>query len=347
MKRTVLSTIFLSLVVLSVVHVEGAESKRRPLDIYFIDVEGGAATLIVTPAGESVLVDAGWPGFEGRDAKRIKRAMDRAGIEAIDHLVATHYHKDHYGGIAELAKLVPIRRFYDHGRMASLAEDASFSDLYSAYQTAARGQTITLKPGDLIPLKRAGGTPPVKLVCLAARGELLSGKPRPNPECSSAVAKEEDTTDNARSIALLLTFGNFEFLDCGDLTWNVEERLVCPTDRIGPVDLYQVTHHGMNNSNNPVLLRTVQPTVAVMNNGPRKGGHPDTVKWLLQLPSLHVFYQLHRNEGTKPEENAPEDFVANLSEQQDAAHSIWVSVDAERFTVTNDRTGEGRGFPLK
>jgi beta-lactamase superfamily II metal-dependent hydrolase len=323
---------------------------QRTLNIYYVDVEGGAATLIVTPAGESILIDAGWPGFDGRDARRIRQAMQQAGITAIDHLVATHYHTDHYGGIPELARLVPIKRFYDHGPVSSLPEDKNFPQMYAAYRAAAKDQTITLKPGDTIQLKKAPGTPTVRLRCLAASGEVIGGaKTKPNPECASTTSKPEDTTDNARSVALLLEYGGFEFLDCGDLTWNVEQRLVCPTNLIGEIDLYQVTHHGMNTSNNPVLLGSVRPTVAIMNNGPRKGGHPETMKWLRELPSIKDCYQVHRNVATADEQNAPAELIANLDEQGDAAHMITVSVEAARraFTVTNGRTKMSKSYGFK
>lgn len=325
---------------------------RRTLDIYYVDVEGGAATLIVTPAGESVLVDAGWPGFDGRDAGRIRRAMQQAGISEIDHLVATHYHTDHYGGIPALARLVPVKRFYDHGPMPSLAEDKNFPQMYAAYHEAAKGRTITLKPGDSIPLRQAAGAPPLSLRCLAAKAALATpGKTpgRPNPECAAATPQDEDKSDNARSVVLLLKYGEFDFFDAGDLTWNVEQRLVCPANLVGEVDLYQVTHHGLNNSNNPALLRSLRPTVAIMNNGPRKGGHPDTVKWLRELPTLKDLYQVHRNVQSQPAENAPPEFIANLEEQPDEGHMIMVSVDAGRraFTVTNGRTGQGKTYQLR
>src|SRR5262245_10291910 len=322
---------------------------RRALDFYFIDVEGGAATLIVTPAGESVLIDAGWDGFEGRDAKRIQQAMRQAGITAIDHLVVTHYHKDHYGGVPELAKLVPIGQFYDHGKMTSLMDDPEFAERYGAYQAAARGRTTTLKPGDAIPLKTAAGELPIKLICVAAHAAALGGGPgSENPACTSA-APNEDPSDNARSVALLLKNGDFEFLNLADLSWNVSKRLVCPANQIGEVDLYQVTHHGGNVSNDPALLHSLRPTVAVMINGPRKGGHPDTVKWLRETPSLKALYQLHSNVQTTAEQNAPAEFLANLDEQPDAANMVTVSVDATKraFTVTNGRTKESRSYQFK
>src|SRR5262245_2398424 len=155
---------------------QNPESARRTLDIYYVDVEGGAATLIVTPAGESILVDAGWPGFEGRDAKRIEQAMKAAGISAIDHLITTHYHTDHYGGVPELAKRVKVNRFYDHGPMTSLEEDKEFEAKYAAYRAAAKNQTITLNPGSPIRLKQAPQRPPVFLQVLAARGETVTSK---------------------------------------------------------------------------------------------------------------------------------------------------------------------------
>jgi competence protein ComEC len=324
----------------------------RGLGIYYIDVEGGAATLIVTPAGESVLVDAGWPGFDGRDAKRIEKAMKSAGIERIDHMVTTHYHTDHYGGIPELAKIVKIDKFYDHGPLTSLDEDKGFASKYAAYQSVTKGKSITLKPGSTIALKSASGTPRISLKCLAARADIITGKKESgaaNQECANAALKAEDKSDNARSIVLLLSYGAFDFLDTGDLTWNVEQKLVCPENLIGEIDLYQVSHHGMNISNNQALLRSIKPEVAIMNNGPRKGGHPDTVKWLLELPTLKDLWQVHRNVASTPEQNAPADFIANLEEQNDDAYMIRVSVDAAKrtFTVTNDRNGKNKSYQIK
>lgn len=335
---------------LSCVNVQSKlQTARRALDLYFIDVEGGAATLIVTPAGESLLLDTGWDGFDGRDAKRIQQAMQHAGVAAIDHLVTSHYHRDHYGGIAEFARLVPIKRFYDHGKMTTLREDPQFAERYGAYQAAAKGQTITLKPGDTIQLKGAAGAPPIKLLCVASHAEVIGGdNARANPACTSD-APNDDTTDNARSVALLLKFGDFEFLNLADLSWNISKRLICPANKIGEVDLYQVTHHGGNVNNNPALLRSLSPTVALMINGPRKGGHPDTIKWLRELPSLKALYQLHRNIETSAEQNSPAEFIANLEEQPDAAHMITVSVDAKKgaFTVTNGRTKKSSSYQFK
>jgi beta-lactamase superfamily II metal-dependent hydrolase len=227
------------------------------LEIEWVDVLGGAATLIVTPAGETILVDAGWPGFDSRDAKRIKAALDRRKLAAIDHLIVTHYHTDHYGGVPQLAALVPVKQFYDHGPMTELPEDRRFPEMYAAYRAAAKDTTTTLKPGSTIALKQGSSGPKLTLTVVAAHGEAAGGAATPpNPACATATPQPDDTTDNRRSIAFVLRFGSFDFFNGGDLTGDVEARLACPADRVGPVDLYQVTHHGQDNSNNAALAES-------------------------------------------------------------------------------------------
>jgi competence protein ComEC len=342
MKRAALTLLALTLSAIST----GA-ADRRSLDIEWIDVEGGAATLIVTPARETILIDAGWPGNDGRDATRIKAALERRGLKEIDHLIMSHYHVDHFGGIPPLAAVVPVKRFYDHGPMTELQEDKQFAEKYAAYRAAAKNQTTTLNPGSTIALKQVG--PKLTLTVLASRGEVVSGPPKlQNPACGDATIKPEDTSDNARSIVFVLKFGDFEFFDAGDLTWNVEAQLVCPADRVGRVDLYQVTHHGLDQSNNPVLLKTLQPTVAVMNNGARKGGSAEAVRNLKALPSLKALYQGHRNIATTPDDNTAPELIANLEQTPDDAHAIVASVDqgARFYTITNGRTRESKRFEV-
>jgi competence protein ComEC len=320
------------------------QAADRQLTIEWVDVLGGGATLIVTPAGESILVDAGWPGFDSRDAKRIKAALDKHGLTAIDHLVITHYHTDHYGGVPQLAAIVPIKHFYDHGPMTALPEDRNFAQMYGAYRAAAKDTTTALKPGDTIALKQGAG-PKLTLTVVAAGGDVIAGPAAPaNPACASAVAQPEDTTDNRRSVAFVLRYGQFEFYDGGDLTGDVEAKLACPADRVGTVDLYQVTHHGQDNSNNPVLLASLKPTVAVMNNGPRKGGAAETVRRLKALPSLKGLFALHKNVSTGPEVNASPEHIAN--EAPDTGHGFVATVDAAgaSFTITNPRTNATQSF---
>lgn len=325
----------------------GFQAADRKLEIEWIDVLGGAATLIVTPAGETVLVDTGWPGFDSRDAKRIKEALDRRGLTAIDHLIISHYHTDHYGGVPQLAALVPIKHFYDHGPMSELPEDSKFPQMYAAYRAAAKNTTTTLKPGSTIALKQAGG-PKISLTVVAAGGEVTATKDNgQNPACASATPQPADTTDNRRSVAFILSYGAFDFYDGGDLTGDVEEKLACPGKRVWAVDLYQVTHHGQDNSNNPVLLETLKPTVAVMNNGPRKGGAPETFKRLKALPSLQGLFAIHKNAGTGADVNATPENTANLDTPQ-GGQTFRAEVDAaaKQFTITNTRTGETRKFAV-
>src|SRR5471032_442837 len=138
----------------------------RTFDIYFIDVEGGQSTLIVTPAGESLLIDTGFPGdgtfaslpgdpHTARDAGRILAAAKDAGVTRIDYLLITHFHADHDGGVVELAQQIPIRTFVDHGGVHADAENvAGTLDAYARYAAVrAKGRHLEPKPGDRLPLK--------------------------------------------------------------------------------------------------------------------------------------------------------------------------------------------------
>jgi beta-lactamase superfamily II metal-dependent hydrolase len=327
--------------------IAGAQNGRGTLQIHFIDVEGGAATLIVTPAAESVLLDAGWADVGGRDARRIHAAMKRAGVDRIDHLIASHYHQDHYGGVPDLARTVEVRRFYDHGAMSEMKEDERFRERYAAYRAAARGGSVAVPPGFSIPLAAAPGATQPTLSVLASNGSAANGGGTPNDRCGQT-APQPDSSENGRSVGVLLKFGAFDFLNLADLVWSVSQRLVCPANQIGAVDLYQVTHHGSETANQPILLDSIRPTVAVMINGPRKGGHPDAIRRLIALSSMRGLYQLHRNLQNDAAANAPAEFIANLAESPDDAHAIAVSVNADgkTFTVTNERTGVTRTYSI-
>jgi len=352
--------LILIIVVLGLGNMAGAAQPAagRALEIDFIDVQGGAATLVVTPLGESVLIDSGWPGFEDRDPKRIVHVLkDLAGCEQLDHLVTTHWHADHYGGVAGLAKMIRIGQFWDRGLPEDPGARPDFPDgprpndsLGTAYRAASAGKRKSLKAGDSLPLKGA------KVLVLASGGEVIdrtsarlshkdSSVNSTNPLCAQAPPdKPVDRSDNARSLALLFSLGKFQFFDGGDLTWNVEKKLVCPLDLIGPVDLYQVTHHGMDISNHPTLVKTIAPVVAIMNNGPRKGGSPATVKLLRSIPSIQAAYQLHKNAATGDDDNTDPSLIAN----KDAAGGEFIRVrvlpDGSKFTVQIGEHGPERTF---
>ncbi len=326
------------------------------MDIYFIDVDGGAATLVVTPDRESILIDSGWPGQGDRDPIRIEQVVrNEAKLLRIDHLITTHWHTDHYGGVAALAERIPIDQFLDRGLPNPTAPEgdrARFPDgpgvddpLGKAYRAASQGKRITLKAGQHIALR--GRT--TDLTVLAASGEVIRNPLAPsNPLCDAAPPdRPVDTSDNARSIALRFKLGAFEFLDCGDLTWNVEKQLVCPLDQVGPIDLFQVTHHGMDISNHPTLLATIAPTVTVMNNGPRKGGSPATIRRLRALASIQAAYQLHANGSPEPDANTDPSLIANPSRSAGQFIHVSVPTDGQTFTVQIGSSGPKREFKAK
>jgi len=319
------------------------------LQILFIDTEGGAATLIITPAGESVLIDCGNPG--ARDAERIHKAAAAAGLKAIDHLIITHWHLDHYGSVERLSRLIPIRHYYDRGIPDQLAEDpTNFPLLIQAYRSASAGKSQTFKPGDEIELVQTEGTPPLRLLCMCGNGEVLPEKPGApvNPAAGDHKPKPVDTSDNAKSLGFLLSYGGFRFLDLGDLTWNIEHKLVHPSDRIGPIDVYQTTHHGLDISNNPVLINTVRPRVAVFNNGPHKGAQPAVTTALRRSPDIQAIYQLHRNLDVGAQENTEPDFIANPEEKcLGESIRLHVAPDGKSYTLTVGSKGKPRRYETR
>ena len=321
----------------------------KGLDIHFIDTEGGAATLIVTPAGESVLIDCGNPGK--RDAERIHKATEKAGLKQIDHLVITHWHGDHYGGIDRLATLIPIKAYYDHGIPDVLSEDKKgFAALIQPYKDFSKGKQKTLKPGDEIALKQTEGKPALKLFCLCGDGKVIADKPDApmNPIAKDHKAKPADTSDNARSLGFLLSYGDFRFLDLGDLTWNIEYNLVHPSDKIGLVDVYQVTHHGLDISNNPVLINTVKPRVAICNNGARKGAAAFVISTLRRVEGIEAIYQLHKNLTVGEAENTDAAFIANKeAECKGEGISLSVAADGKTYAVTVGSDGKAKEFKVR
>jgi beta-lactamase superfamily II metal-dependent hydrolase len=314
----------------------------KTLRIYTIDVEGGQSTLLVAPSGESLLVDSGWPGFDSRDAARIQTAMKDAGVTRIDHLLTTHYHRDHVGGLPQLVAQVPVGEFLDHGPNRE-DSDVTRTD-YGAYLKAIEGHARrTVHPGDTIHI------PGLSIVVVAADGEHIAAipgiAPAPNSACAAEQPWPDDPTENARSVGILLTYGRFRFLDLGDLTGAKEVALVCPNSPLPHVDLFLVSHHGINKSNSAALIHAIHPRVAIMNNGARKGGSPEAWQTVHASPGLEDLYQLHTAEASDAAHNSSEPLIANPVAASDIGASFKVVATANgSFSITNARTSRTKSY---
>jgi beta-lactamase superfamily II metal-dependent hydrolase len=340
-----------------------ANAQSRNLDIYWIDVEGGAATLIVSPSGESMLVDTGY-AEGGRDAKRIHAAAQQAGLKQIDSLVISHFHADHVGGLAALAKMIPIARFFDHGDTV----DPVDQERLDGYRAVAVGKRTVVRPGDEIPVKG------FQTLVVSSDAKILAQPVKgggPNPLCVDAAEMAPAAGENQRMVGLLHTFGNFKFVNLIDLDWQKEMELSCPINRLGTVAVYQTSRHGsLDGAGAPAFLGAIRPQVVVVNNGPRKGlgGVDKRVKpivvpgkqttayeknsylRLAKLPGLEGIWQGHLSLLDKdPNHNTSPDTIANLEESADCqGHWIKASVAADgKFTVTNGRNGFSKTYAAR
>lgn len=347
-RRHVIATVALGLILLAVSEVARAQSKT--LDIYWIDVEGGAATLVISPSGESLLYDAGWE-TDGRDGKRIADVARAAGLKSIDHFVLSHYHADHAGGLQSLAKLMPIGRCYDRGDFIEPANQ-KWRDVYLS--VCASKRTI-LKVGDTVPLKD------VRVDVVASNGQIIS-KPLagggPNPMCATAENRPAEGPENQYMVGALFTFGRFRFIDLADLDWQKEMELACPENKVGKVTIWQAGRHGaLDGAGAPGLLYAIAPQVIIVNNGPRKGlGGPSPGA---QKPATEHYARLAKSPGVEgiwqghlslfdrdPRLNTAENMIANTEETADCrGHWIRASVRSDgTFTVTNGRNGFSKTY---
>ncbi len=359
----------LTLLMSSAAFTAGQADRAQSLQVYVVDVEGGNATLFVSPSGESVLIDSGNGGAAAlRDVDRIMAAVKDAGLSRLDHLVTTHWHGDHYGGMAELASRLTIGNFVDHGPnvQPSANVDEFLQKTYPGLH--ARSKHTVAKASDRLAITG------IDWRIVTSGGEAiksaLSGGGQGNPHCAGVAARDNDPSENAHSVGSVVTFGQFRLVHLGDLTWNEELELMCPTNVIGRADLFVVSHHGLSVSNSAALVHALEPRVAVMNNGTRKGGQPETMKTIYSAPGLEDLWQLHFSVLSGQEFTPPGLFIANLFDAPLDAMPVapqpppqpgtpaapapvhngpayWIKVTARTdgsFTVTNGRNGFTKGY---
>ena len=337
------------------------------LDIYYVDTEGGQATLFVGPSGQTVLVDTGNEG--ARDSARIMQVINTAGVSHIDYLLITHYHGDHIGGFLELSKLVPIRHYVDHGPTVQPEQNSASKQAYDA--AVAKAPHLVVRPGERLPVTGLEWTI-VSAAGLTLTKDLLHepGAGKTTPACAQFEPKDiKNDLENAQSVGSVIRYGSFRTVDLGDLLWNWEARLVCPLNHIGTVDVLLTTHHGLALSNAPPLVYALAPRVVIMNNGLRKGGAVQTFQTVESSPGLEDLWQLHWSANASLEYNMPGQFIANVESSETVAdllmhppqgtqpigsseHSpaYWLKVSASSdgsFTVSNSRNGFSKTYQAR
>jgi competence protein ComEC len=309
----------------------------KSLEIFFIDVEGGQSTLIVSPAGQSLLIDAGYTDYSGRDADRIADAAKAGHIKRIDYVLITHHHSDHEGGVPNLLQRLEVGQFFDPGPTAETSPEQLRTT--KAYEEAMGKQHRTvIKPGDTIPVKG------LNVTVVVAAGAHIEKRGEPNPFCAGIVPLEDELAENARSSGVIVEYGKFRFSDLGDLTPNKETALLCPENRVGQVDLFLADHHGGETSK---AIYGMAPRVAIMNNGPRKGADPKGWQTVKASPGLKDLWQLHYALAGGEATNVPDTFIANVDEQ---CQGNYLKVTAEsngEFTVFNPRNKYSKTYPVR
>jgi competence protein ComEC len=309
------------------------------LHVYFVDVEGGQATLFVAPSKQSLLIDTGWPGNNGRDADRIVAAAKKAGIHKIDYALITHFHEDHVGGVSQLVERIPVKTFIDHGENRETTDAHTEADWQAYQKVLATGKykRITARPGDSLPIRG------LQTTVISADGALidksLPGAGQENPSCKNAEAYPPDQTENLRSLGTLIGFGKLRILDLGDLTRDKEMQLMCPMNKLGKVDIYIVSHHGWVQSSSPAFVYGIDPRIAIMDNGAKKGGTPSVIDTIKKAPHLEDLWQLHFSEEGGAEHNTAPEFIANPAGTDDAGNYLELTVQSDgSFDVFNSRT---------
>ena len=341
---TLILSAILALTCFSAARTKSAPGAAKTLRIFFVDVEGGQATLFLTPAGQSLLIDTGWPGNNGRDADRIVAAAKKAGISKIDYVLITHFHSDHVGGLPQLLARIPVGTVIDHGDNRE-STDAPTVLVWQAYQemlATKKLKRLTVKPGDSLPIRGIQTT--VISSDGVVIGHTLAGAGQENASCKDAEQYPPDQTENLRSLGTLIRFGKLKILDLGDLTRDKEMELVCPKNKLGLIDIYIVSHHGWYQSGSPAFLNAIAPRVAIMDNGAKKGGTPSAWDIIEKSPRLENLWQLHFSEEGGAAHNVAPEFIAN-PEGPDAANYLELTAWPDgSFEVFNSRTSNAKHY---
>jgi competence protein ComEC len=316
----------------------GAARAAKTLDIYFIDVEGGQSTLLVSPSGQTLLIDTGYADFSGRDADRIAAAAKLAHVKRIDQLLLTHHHPDHAGGVANLLERLTVGAFLDHG--PSVETSGEIEKLYLANSALfAKAEHKAIQPGDKILVKG------LEVTVMVANARHIERKGEANPFCSGLAPKDGEEGENPQSGGVLVQFGKFRFADLGDIIWNEELALLCPENRVGRVDVYLTDHHATHVP--PKAVYAMAPRAIVVDNGPRKGGLPEALKTLMAAPGLEDLWQIHFSITGGKEANAPDTFIANVEERCQGQY-LKLSAQADgSFTLYNPRNKYTKTYPVR
>jgi competence protein ComEC len=316
----------------------GAAQAAKTLDIYFIDVEGGQSTLLVSPSGQTLLIDTGYADFSGRDADRIAAAAKLAHVKRIDSLFLTHHHADHAGGVSNLLQRLPVGMFFDHG--PSVETSGAVGKLYEANAALfAKGEHKAYQPGDTIPVKG------LEVTVMVANARHVDRRGDSNPFCAGLSPMEGEEGENPQSGGVLVQFGKFRFADLGDIIWNEELAVLCPENRVGKVDVYLTDHHATHVP--PKAIYALEPRAIVVDNGARKGGDPEALKLLKAAPGLEDLWQIHFSIAAGKEANAPDTFIANVEER---CQGLYLKVSAQAdgsFTMYNPRNKYTKTYPAR